>query len=52
MYTWIERRKVNIERLPETMQRAQSDFFPKLQQAHGFSSFYSKPKLLVDFLGK
>jgi hypothetical protein len=40
MYTWIERRKVNIERLPETMQRAQSDFFPKLQQAHGFSSFY------------
>ena len=39
MYTWIERRKVNIERLPETMQRAQSDFFHKLQQAPGFSSF-------------
>ena len=40
MYIWIERRKVNIERLQETMQRAQSDFFPKLQQAQGFSSFY------------
>jgi hypothetical protein len=27
MYTWIERRKANLERLQETMQRAQSDFF-------------------------
>jgi hypothetical protein len=40
MYTWIERRKANLERLQETMQRAQSDFFPKLQRAPGFSGFY------------
>jgi heme-degrading monooxygenase HmoA len=40
MYTWIERRKANLERLQETMQRAQSDFFPKLQRAPGFSSFH------------
>ncbi len=40
MYTIVERRKVNAERLPETMERAQTDFFPKLQQSPGFISFY------------
>ncbi len=40
MYTIVERRKANQERLPETMQRAQSEFFPKLQQAPGFIGFY------------
>jgi heme-degrading monooxygenase HmoA len=40
MYTWIERRKVNPERLQETIQRAQSEFFPKLQRAPGFTGFH------------
>ena len=40
MYTVIERWKVNPERMQETFERAQSDFFPKLQQARGFISFY------------
>jgi hypothetical protein len=40
MYTWIERRKVNPERLQETIQHAQSEFFPKLQHAPGFTSFH------------
>ncbi len=40
MYTMVERRKVNQDRLPETIQRAQSEFFPKLQQAPGFVGFY------------
>ena len=39
MYTVIERWKSNQESLPETAQRAQSEFFPKLQQAPGFISF-------------
>jgi hypothetical protein len=39
MYTWIERRKANVERLQETMQRAQNEFFPKLQRAPGFTGF-------------
>ncbi|MDQ2745169.1 MAG: hypothetical protein M3Z66_23135 [Chloroflexota bacterium] len=40
MYTTIERRKMNHERLPETMQRAQAEFFPTLQSAPGFVGFY------------
>lgn len=40
MYTWVERRKVNPERLQETIQRGQRDFFPKLQAAPGFAGFY------------
>ena len=40
MYTIVERRTVNLERLQETDQRAQSEFFPKLQQAPGFIGFY------------
>jgi hypothetical protein len=40
MYTMVERRTINRERLQETVQRAQRDFFPKLQAAPGFVSFY------------
>jgi len=40
MYTMIERRKANTEHMQETIQRAQSEFFPKLRQAPGFVSFY------------
>ena len=40
MYTVVERRKINPERLQETMQRGQSEFFPKLQKAPGFTGFY------------
>ena len=40
MYTIVERRKTNLERLPETMQRADRDFFPKLRAAPGFAGFY------------
>jgi len=40
MYTQVERRTMNRERLQETMQRAQAEFFPKLQQAPGFVGFY------------
>jgi heme-degrading monooxygenase HmoA len=40
VYTSVERRKVNRERLQETVQRAQSEFFPKLQRAPGFIGFY------------
>jgi heme-degrading monooxygenase HmoA len=40
MYTVVERRKVNAERMQETVQRAQGEFFPKLQQAPGFIGFY------------
>ena len=39
MYTWVERRKVNTARLPETLQRAQREFFPKLQATPGFAGF-------------
>lgn len=39
MYTWVERRKVNMARVQETMERGQRDFFPKLQAAPGFQSF-------------
>ncbi len=40
MYTIVERRKANLERIQETMQRAQSEFFPELQRAPGFVGFY------------
>ena len=40
MYTIVERRHTNFPRLQETLQRAQSQFFHKLQQASGFTSFY------------
>ena len=39
MYTTVERRKINHERLQETLQRAQDEFFPKLQRAPGFVGF-------------
>ena len=40
MYTVVERRKMNAERLQEAVQRAQSEFFPQLQAAPGFIGFY------------
>ncbi len=40
MYTMVERRKANHERMQETVQKAQTDFFPKLQAAPGFIGFY------------
>lgn len=40
MYTIIERRKINGERMQETVQRAQGEFFPDLQRAPGFVGFY------------
>lgn len=40
MYTVVERRTINPERLQETIQRAQRDFFPKLQAAPGFNGFH------------
>ena len=40
VYTTVERRKINRERLQETVQRAQAEFFPKLQRAPGFVGFY------------
>ncbi len=39
MYTVIERRTVNRERIQETVQRGQSEFFPQMQHAPGFVSF-------------
>jgi len=40
MYTTVERRRINRERLQETVQRAEVEFFPKLQRAPGFTGFY------------
>lgn len=40
MYTIVERRKPNRDRLQETGHRAQHEFFPNLQQAPGFGGFY------------
>jgi len=45
VYTVIERRKTNPDRMDETMRRAQSEFFPMLQQAPGFVGFYLVPNL-------
>ena len=43
MYTIIDRRTVNLERLPETNERAERDYFPELQAAPGFVGFYLVP---------
>lgn len=40
MYTIVERRKANPERMQETVQRARTEFFPPLQAAPGFVGFY------------
>jgi len=40
MYTIVERRRINSDRMPETNERAQKEFFPKMQQAPGFVGFY------------
>ena len=40
MYTIVNRRKINRDRMQETIQRGQSEFFPKLRQAPGFVGFY------------
>lgn len=40
MYTSIQRRKFDPQRVQETRQRAQSEFFPKMQAAPGFVGFY------------
>ena len=40
MYTVIQRRKLDPARQQETRERAQREFFPKLQQAPGFVGFY------------
>jgi len=36
----IDRRTINFERLDETTERAQREYFPKLQAAPGFVGFY------------
>ncbi len=40
VYTMIERRGVNAASVDETVQRAEVEFFPKLQAAAGFIGFY------------
>ena len=40
MYTMITRRRMNPERRDETLERARSEFFPKLQSSPGFIGFY------------
>jgi hypothetical protein len=40
VYTIVERRTINRERLQETVQLAQREFFPQLQRAPGFVGFY------------
>jgi len=40
MYTIVERRTINVDRLAETMQRGEAEFFPKLRAAPGFNGFY------------
>jgi len=40
MYTVVERRAINRDRLQETFQRGQSEFFPKMLRAPGFVGFY------------
>jgi heme-degrading monooxygenase HmoA len=39
MYAMVTRRRMNRDREQETIQRAESEFFPKLQQTPGFVSF-------------
>ena len=38
MYAIVTRARMNLERMQETRERAESDFFPKLRQAPGFVS--------------
>jgi len=38
VYTYVERRTLNTERMRETAERGQSDFFPYLQKAAGLDS--------------
>src|SRR5262245_34113286 len=40
VYTIIDRRRTNADKLPETMERAERDYFPKLQAAPGFAGFH------------
>jgi len=40
VYTITDRRTINPDRLDETTERAQSEYFPKLQAAPGFVGFY------------
>ncbi len=40
MYTEVERRTINHARMQETIERAQKEFFPHLQQAPGLIGFY------------
>src|SRR4051812_14082266 len=40
VYTIIDRRTTNIDRLPETGDRAERDYFPKLQAEPGFAGFH------------
>ena len=40
MYTIIDRRTTNIDRLPETRARAETEYFSKLRSAPGFVGFY------------
>jgi len=40
LYTIIDRRHVNQDRLEETTRRAETEFFPKAQAAAGFFGFY------------
>lgn len=40
MFTNVTTRKMNRERAQETLERARSEFFPKLQNAPGFVGFY------------
>ncbi len=40
MYTLVERWKGPSDNMQETSRRAQTEFFPKLQAAPGFVSFY------------
>ena len=40
MYTIVDRRTINLGRLDETTERAQTEYFPELQAAPGFVGFY------------
>jgi hypothetical protein len=47
VYTIIDRRTTNVDRLPETMERAERDYFPRLRAAPGFTGF----RLIADERG-
>jgi heme-degrading monooxygenase HmoA len=40
VYTIVTRRKYNPGRMQETIERARSEMFPKMQRAPGFVGFY------------